>query len=219
MSDQSPRPGWIPPLEPHPDDETIELYVRGALSEETASSLEDHYLFCRQCQRRVTEQQEFARTARAVLSQLPMPPGRPPSSPFWNGLRGWFRGLAPVALPGMVALLVSIGAGYFWWNNTQNQDQLEISLTALRGTERATVPAGRSLHLKPDRTGLATVRSGSLVDASGNLIHHVKWRPEETLVFDVSQGLSPGRYWVRLFEESDPQAGSPPLREYGLEVR
>ena len=212
-------PAWLPPLGSHADDETIELYVRGKLDEDRANSLEDHYALCRDCQRRIVECQNLVSTMRMALAQAPPIQERTPPRPFLEKLWNWLRGTAPAWAPALAALAIFVTVGSLWWPGSPNATSLEFTLTAQRGPESTAVPAHETLRLKLDRTGLPVVRSGTLVDSTGRLILHQRWKSDDPIWLTVAGGLPAGRYWIRLHESENPPAEAPPAREFGLDVR
>ena len=222
MSDKTPEsitaPAWVPRLEPHPDDETIELYVRGKLGEDRTNELEDHYALCRHCQRRIVESQDLMSTVRAALTQVPYVEERLVRRPFLSRLWNWLRGSAPIWVPALAALILGVGLTWMVAPGFFHSKPVEVVLAARRGVEFGSAPADRLLTIKLDRTGLPVVRSGTLVSNDGRVLQHQSWKVDDPVWLSVTAGLPAGRYWVRLYEQANPQADSPPLREFGLEV-
>ena len=53
----------------HIEDDLIERYSMGRLTEPELSEVEEHLLICTQCQERVEAEDRFTRAARAALSR------------------------------------------------------------------------------------------------------------------------------------------------------
>jgi hypothetical protein len=89
-----------------------------------------------------------------------------------------------------------------------------VQLVAFRGNEQVHAPARRPLDFTLDETGVqANAPRLDVVNASGDLIWTGQAAPmHDKLSARVPKGLSPGTYWVRLFD------GNVLVREFGLRL-
>lgn len=208
----------------HLDPEDLERYSLHQASEDEMARFEEHLLLCEPCREELRTSEVFAtsmraaaadwrqetRTARSFWSvpRLIVPrsivPGLIAPGLIVPRLIPVFAALAVVVL-GIVVVPRFIGS---------SQPPLAVSLTATRGAGMDTVvPAGRSLALTPDLTGLPAGPGYRLeiVDEHGA----ATWRGGYT----ASQGAAivsaqrDGARFVRIYSSSGVL-----LREYGLMV-
>ena len=182
----------------HLDEEDIERYSMGSISEDESAGWEEHLLICESCRRRVAANDAMVRAMRnaSTILRQEVLPGR-------RGPLGWRLGLLAAAAVVVVALVVRAT----WAPGTQ---QVAITLVAMRGGDLAAhAPAGAALALHPDVTGLtpASFYELRVVDAAGREV----WRGSTPGA--PVRPLRPGAYFVRLY------TGGKLVREYGLLVQ
>jgi hypothetical protein len=196
----------------HLNPEDLERYSRHQASEDEMAQFEEHLLLCEACREELRTVDSFATAMRAAAAELRREPER---RPWWS---------IPRLIPafGVLALLLLGAMGLMVMRNSQ--PPLAIGLSATRGTGMdAVVPAGRTLALIPDLTGLPADPSYRLeiVDEQGN----PTWRGRYT---GSPAGQSPaqvsdaatvpaqrsGAHFVRVYSSAGVL-----LREYGLVVR
>jgi len=206
----------------HPEEDALELYSLGLLSDPGLSALEEHLLACPECQQRLEEMDSYVRAMRDAAAKLREESVAEQSvSP-----RGWQAVLlrlrpAAVAL-GIGAMLV----GLLWLVASRRPAGSElapvaISLQAIRGGESAAgarAPADRPLLLEIDLAGLPSQPEYALEVAGptgeplwnavvSSVNGRIRVRPGRT--------FTPGAYWVRLFSDGGK---TDLLREFGLRV-
>jgi anti-sigma factor RsiW len=203
---------------PHIDAEELEGYSMGysisRIPEEEASRLEEHLLICPACRQRVAENDSYTSAMRQAAAQLLLSPARPERRP-WS-----FPRLIPTtAALACIVLAAGAALGVALRNSNSAAPAFAVNLAATRGAGiEAKAPAGRTLALRPDLTGLAAGPFFRLemVDRLGNRV----WQGSAG-----AQGLSagasfsvprqrPGIYFVRIYNSSGEL-----LREYGLEIQ
>jgi hypothetical protein len=199
----------------HLDEEEIEKYSLGDVTEEESSRFEEHLLICESCQNRVTESDSYISAMRGAARISRDGPK--------TGRHGWLvRRLVPT-LATAASVLVLTAAGLRWVNGPAKwgsrgaaEPAFAINLVATRGNGiEAKAPAGRALTLQLDLTGLTAEASFRLemVDALGKRV----WQgavvsQDSTAVASVPQ-MAGGLYFLRAYAPSGKL-----LREYGLEV-
>ena len=198
----------------HLQEDVLERYAMGTLSEQESAPVEEHLLICSACQNALAEIDEYicvARSATAAMSRKPPTGARRltrPGAAAWNVPKPvWSLGLA------VVLLLLALP----WY---QRPDPVtEIVLTANRGPSLPQATANSRVLLRIDVTQIAGPAHYQLelVDPTGNPV----WRStvaarNNQVIVTVPNRLPPGQYWVRLYDSAQP----PTLRrEYGLEVK
>lgn len=195
----------------HIDDEKLELYALGRMSEADAAAVEEHLLVCRVCQDRLTETDEYTSVMREALSELPAARAR----------RSWFQRLWPLpkALWVPAAAAAAIAAIVLSVPDQRTPSQT-VTLVARRAPDQpAAANAGEPLVLQLERGTLGAGRPYriEIANASGTVVWYgvVTWKAGLPSVH-VPRPLGPGTYWVRLY---DIEPGGEQLREYGLLVR
>ena len=156
----------------HLDEEEIEKYSLGDITQDESSRFEEHLLICEFCQNRVTESDSYVSAMqRAARLRRDGPK---------TGRHGWFvRRLAPT-LAAAASVLVLTAAGLRWVNGPAKwgsraavEPAFAINLAATRGNGiEAKAPAGRALTLRLDLAGLQTEASFRLemVDTLGKRV-------------------------------------------------
>jgi hypothetical protein len=196
----------------HPSEEILEEYAFHRLPEALAAQVEEHLLLCPGCQDALAEVDRFVSALRIAASQ-------PPSAV--KAGRGWrtvFEAFSPApkwAIPVAALALVILAVIAVRKNVPKPLAPVAVILSSVRGSDPLSpAPAGKPLHLSIETPDLIPGRDYrmELVDASGGLV----WKGAATesagtLAADVSEPLSAGVHWVRLYG-----ANSELLREFGL---
>jgi hypothetical protein len=208
------------PLTNHFDEDILESYAMGHLSETKACGLEEHLLICHSCQNRLERTDDFIRSFRlAATVKRPSTPGRQEAVSGGGGWFSWFWGWRPLPV-GAVMVMAALAVAMLAPRQTGWQGESTIALTAMRGSAGiALAPAGRRLRLDLDTTALpgASYRV-ELADARGRTIWQstVSKSPEDGRIqASVGRAAPAGLYWVRLY---DPMTGQL-AREYGLRAQ
>jgi hypothetical protein len=202
-------------LRSHPSQEILEEYLFHRLPEALAAQVEEHLLICPNCQDTLAEADRFVSALRFAVTQ-PQPAAQ--ASRGWRTVLDalphqpkWAIHLAALAL--VLLAFVAVRKDF-----AKPLAPVAVTLSSVRGAgPLSPAPAGRPLHLSIEAPDLIPGRDYrmELVDASGGLI----WKGAATesagkLVAEVSEPLSAGVHWVRLYG-----ANSELLREFGLLVK
>lgn len=204
----------------HITEETLEQYSLGILPEDEQREAEEHLLICPNCQRRLTESDQYVRTMQEAAAEYRRRHPRKGLTrasklewPFYRPRLVWALGAA--CLLWLVIWKFAFqadGGGYA-------VAPVAVQLQALRNAAAGDVAAGVPLRLIADLNGLPerpTWRM-EIVDAAGGAVGSFEARPESgRLEVEIREGLPPGQYWVRVCE---PDAGVRVHREFGLRVR
>ncbi len=184
------------------DDDELERFSLGQVSDEEAEEFEEHLLICEFCRERFETVDEFAQamhSAAAALRVEEIEKARRRTRLAW---------LVPV-----FAALVLIVTGVLTLSH-QTAPPLGVALTATRGTEAdRTVPAGRALSLSPDLTGIAVPGPYRIevIDDRGSVTGRGSYDSATGAVIPAQRA---GLHYVRVYAP-----GGELLREYGLLVQ
>jgi len=180
----------------HIEDDVLEGYAMGVLSADALPALEEHLLFCAECQSRLREADDFLHLFTAAASRVDFK-----TVPWWRKLLD-FRA-HPLLIGGLAVILLSIPA-IRRWNRSVSAPEAEILLQSFRGSpEGAHVIAGRPARLVfdvPSASGICKLR---ILDTNGVVIQEmltaaVRMRPTASV-----NRLAPGDYWARLYCEGN----------------
>jgi hypothetical protein len=192
---------------PHIDDEVLDRYSVGTLPPEVLAEVEEHLLFCQECQARLVQADEFAMLFRSAVQSGVQHRG-------WNWRRPW-------ALPGKLLPAAAAAAALAvilapWPLPTHAPAPPVIVMQSLRGPEapariHARHPAVLVFDVAaPEGPADYTVE---IVDARGKrLLTAPAVASAGNLSFSL-RTLARGSYWVRLYRKEGDAA---PLAEYGL---
>jgi hypothetical protein len=192
----------------HLGEDQLESYSIGNLAEPDAVCLEEHVLICEACQDRLAASDSWVRfIRRAALKRIQLPE------------RAWAAWSLPRLVPVLAALILIVAAAVALRITRQSAvAPLAVALEATRGPAvSARVPALRPLMLEPGLEGLRPLDRYHLeiVDLLGNEMWRADYAPVPGGASGVFMpGLSPGTYFVRLYDESRVL-----LREFALEAR
>jgi hypothetical protein len=201
-------------INPHIGGEEFEAYSLGHIREEQAGRLEEHLLICDTCRQRLEENDSYTSAMRQAAAQLQYSPARPERRP-WS-----FPRLLPTAAA-LACIVLAVGAalGVALRYSSSAAPAFAVNLAAMRGAGiEAKAPAGRTLALRPDLTGLAAGPFFRLemVDRRGNRV----WQGSAQSGASVSVPRQrPGIYFVRIYDSSGGGSSGELLREYGLEIQ
>jgi len=200
----------------HLDEEQVEKYSLGDITEEESSRFEEHLLVCEPCQARVTESDTYVSTMRCASARIRQEgprAGKPP----------WFRTRRIPTFATAASVLLLAAAGLLWIKGpgrAKNQGSVEpafaVNLVATRGSGiEAKAPSGRALTIQLDLAGLAPESSFrvEMVDALGNRIWQGTVVSQDSKAVASVPRLAGGLYFLRAYAPSGKL-----LREYGLEV-
>jgi len=201
------------------DEDLLERYSLGRLSQQECARFEEHFLLCEACQERLRASDEYVAAARAAGAQLARRgPGR--AATAW-GTR-FFR--PAVSSPATLAATAAVIAGisvFLSWPPPALRETSRVSLASLRAGTGAsihhTTPA-RRLILDIDTSRLPGDCACRLriVDHRGQPVWEQRVRVDGPAVsVEVSRVLASGRYWVRLY---GPELSADPWREYGFQI-
>jgi len=186
----------------HIADEALERYSLQRSSDEEIETVEEHLLVCDECRARLDRADSYHRTMRTALRRVNAAPEKSRS-------RAW---LPAMAVTGAFAVAAVVAIPAF-----QSGPSSTIEMAAMRGVESYTAPAGHSLKLRVDLTGVSTEPwvSIEIADARGGSSRMDTPAKIEggRAVIDAGK-LAPGQYWVRIKSSTGEL-----LRETGLLVR
>ena len=198
----------------HPDQDEIEKYSLGDLSEEESSRFEEHLLICESCQDRVEASDRFVSAMQSASAQIRQ------GTPRTEDRKWYFPRLVPTVA--FAAAVVFLGAVGLEWgakrsgNRRDTEPAFAINLAAMRGDGiGAKAPAGRALTLQLDLAGLPPESSFrlELVDRVGGRVWQGAVIPQGSQAVASVPKLGGGHYFLRTYAPSGKL-----LREYGLEV-
>jgi hypothetical protein len=196
----------------HASEEFLERYAMGTLTEPALAGLEEHLLVCPHCQEQLKEIDGYIAAMRSAAGGLEQEDES--RKRFWTRVSGaltfrrvaWALALAALALLGVALRLTTISS----------PPAFALVLETSRGAEVPHAPAGRSLEVRLDITGLPAlpeyqvevVNAGGRIEseahASGAQGGVKAWLPK---------GLRSGNHFIRLYSPSREL-----LREYGMQV-
>ena len=188
----------------HESDERLELYALQRLSDSDVVSIEEHLLVCDSCRDRLDETATFAVAMREAGKTIPV-----------TVSRDWFAWLRPqLALAG--ALAVALLAVVLVWNgNGRLAPVASLQLSAMRGSDAASVQPARELDLTlTDAVAGPGTPMVEVVD--GNGARFWSGTPEmsgSVARAKVAKALAAGDYCVRFYDSPGHM-----LHEYSFRV-
>jgi hypothetical protein len=193
----------------HINDELLDQYALGMLSEEHLAGVEEHLLICETCQSRLDASDEFAMLIRAAAVQ---PDARSQRGwrMFWNHPVASWTGAAAA----MLAILFLV-AGPF---GKPAAAPAMVFMQSLRGPDApAQVTAGRPALLVFDVVPPAGANDyeARVVNPVGIEILAAKVFSKDGRLAALVDKLPPGSYWVRISRTDNRE----PIAEYGLRVK
>jgi hypothetical protein len=200
--------------ESHANDDSLEKYSLGSLTDPDLTKLEEHLLVCAPCRSRLEATDEYVAAMSAAAARLEADEESRRNQ--WGRLSAFltFRKLAwSMALAAALLMGAALRFSFSPWSEAQ---PFAVTLESSRGVEGRHVPAGRPLQLTLDISGL-TVSSDyrvEIVDERGQRMSNSHFAADPGKVTgSVPKGLRRGAYFMRLYSPQNEL-----LREYGLQV-
>ncbi len=195
----------------HPNEEALERFLLNMSSEEELEDLEMHVLACGLCVDQLEAMEIRIAATRSALKSLESRRISPKSTEAASSRKRWFT------IPGLsfaaTGLVAAVGVVLF----SIPQD---VTLTAYRGSETASVSEGRPLHIHLNAAGL---NSGAvaveLADRRGALV----WKGTSVIRHDAVDVTLPritesGSHYLRLYSTPSGANESVLLREFALKA-
>lgn len=205
-----------PTILDHPTEEALERFVLNRSGEEELEIVETHILACESCVARLeTLENEIAdiKIAAAEVRREALEKEYAAPKASW---RSWFT-VPKLSWAGAVAVL-ALGIAAIPQFTHRTSPVADVSLTAYRGLENPSVPAGKRLHLHLNASDLPrgpiTVQ---VVDDQGQNL----WKGITQVAQDqadvIVPSMKPGTHFLRLYDRDTPQADL--LREFAFQVK
>jgi hypothetical protein len=176
----------------------LERYAMGKMSAEETDRIEDHLLICESCRDRLEETREFTVAMQSASAEIRR--------------KGFGRKAAPL-IATAAGIVVTVCAALILWPGSR-QAPFALNLIATRGAADIRIPAGRTLDIHPDLTGLTASPRYLLevVDRDGKRV----WSGDLSPPADRATvpGRRAGSYFLRVLA-----ADGKLLREYALEIQ
>jgi hypothetical protein len=201
----------------HPTEETLERFLMHQMQEEDLESMETHILACDSCVARLEEMEIQLTATKMALAELHKETVAEnyakQSHSRWSWLKShsWSLAGATAALALAMAIVPRF-AGV---------SSFETEVSAYRGSETTTIPAGRPLflHLNAKDLPAEPVRV-EVVNAEGNLV----WQGKDAINHDKVDAKLPeiktkGNYLLRLYAAGQNGAPGDLLREFSFDVK
>ena len=201
----------------HPTEETLERFLMHQMQEEELESMETHILACDSCVARLEELEIQLAATKIALAELHNQTvaenyAKEKSSRWtWLKSHSWSLAGATAAL----ALAVTIVPRF------ANISPFETEVSAYRGSETTTIPAGRPLLLHLNAKDLpAEPVSVEIVNAEGNQV----WKGNNVIDHEKVNAKLPeisakGNYLLRLYASDKNGAPGDLLREFSFDVK
>ena len=202
-------------FEQHFDDESLESYSLGTLTEARSELLEEHLLICDGCRTRLDTTESYLKAMARGSLRLRQESAEPT---IFAKASGWFRLPAMVWAPAaaMALCLIVFLSTASLRRGSVALAPITASLVAERGAAQP-VPAHHPLLLHLDTRGLdlKSPVQMTLVDATGNKLEDQTTSAGSSVDFKSSRPLEPGAYYLRILKPGSPE----PAREFALDVR
>jgi hypothetical protein len=194
----------------HIEEERLELYAMGKLSECFIPDVEEHLLTCSFCQGRLSETDDFVVHFREAVTLVAERP-----APFWKRFPNarsllW---ISSVVAAGVVLLVITDEP------RPARFDPAVVLLQSMRGPEaRAQMASGRPGLMVFDLplNAVPANYETEIVDALGKVVLKPSAHIAQSRLTALIDRLAPGGYWVRVYRT---QPARELLAEYGLQVQ
>ncbi|MDQ2841816.1 MAG: hypothetical protein M3Y72_12415 [Acidobacteriota bacterium] len=220
----------------HPTEEALERYLLQRTDEQELESLETHVLACESCITRLEILEPEIATLKITLVDYEEARIQNELNPSRSSWKDWFTiprlswagaavaalGIGLTVVPHSMQRLssahsVQVAEGDLAGCQPNGTD---MTLTACRGTETATLPGGHPLHLRLDATDIQQGHVDvQVVNGTGNQV----WQGQTTVSneraeVNMPEISQPGSYFLRFYA---PSANSERelLREFRFEVK
>jgi hypothetical protein len=196
----------------HISEDMLERFALNQLTEEELAPLESHILVCHRCQDHLEQVDEYVQSMKEAMSA---PAGRPDAISAVGRFLPQRQMMLVWSAVVIVVMVVAVPM------RRSERAPTEVTLTAPRGGDSLPIAHGRAgagLLLRIDVTEVVKAESYWLevVDADGHPVWRAQAYPDHNrLEVPVPNKLGAGKYWVRLFDKSQPPVA---IREYGLEL-
>ena len=203
----------------HPTEDELERYILDRSRDEELEGLETHILACESCVTRLEDLEFEISVTKLALQDFRREQLARAALPRENSWKTWFT-VPKLSLTGAVAAaaLALIVAPAFL---AHRPPVAQVSLSAFRGEEVFTVPAGHRLDMHLNTTDLA---EGpvlvAVVDARGIEV----WKGSATIHNEQAKVMIPpfterGAHYLRLYAATQASPDSDLLREFAFQVR
>ncbi|MDE3196846.1 MAG: zf-HC2 domain-containing protein [Acidobacteriota bacterium] len=184
-------------MDSHPTDDQLELYALRRLTGPENEAIEEHLLLCDPCRSSCEEVADFAIAMREALKTAPM-----------KAESRWFGWLRPnLALAGAFAALLVAVALYWTTGSGRLATIATLQLTAMRGSEIASVQPARELDITlTDAAGASRIE---IVATDGAPV----WSGPYSTTIVVNKALPQGQYLLRAYRASGQM-----LHEYAFRI-
>jgi hypothetical protein len=181
----------------HMGPEELERYSLGNSAPAETARVEEHLLVCEQCRCKLEETEGYGIAMKSAAAELRR-----------TGTRR--RRIIP-AVAAAAGLILAVSVALHWQGDRQSA--FPVTLTATRANATVIVPAGRSLELHPDLTGLAVISTWriEMVDRTGKQVWNGDLISPGASVIVPAQ--STGMHYVRMYTPAGEL-----LREFGLQI-
>ncbi len=204
-------------MDEHISEEALELYAMGRLGDPQAAELEEHILFCTDCQEALERVDDFILAFRAAAKQARVERREPVSA--WTRFWTWValgRENLRVGMWAPAAATLAVAVAVVVTPMSMREPAIEtVRLESARGNAvMAVVKAGNRLHMNLDTRGVPELASYrvELVDADGTQVWSATVKPAaQGLAVTTDKAVSAGQYWLRLYDSR-----SELLREFGI---
>jgi hypothetical protein len=193
----------------HIEEDVLDQYAMGTLSEESVQEVEEHLLICQSCQTRLAETDEFLAVFSAAVTEQDAQ-----SSPGWKGLvlsrTGLWAGAAALA---SLAVFLIVGP-----RQDTRPSAVTILMQSFRGADSdVSVAPGKPMVLVFDLPVHAPLANFEIdvVDTVGNEVVRSGAELRSGRLTARFGKLAGGSYWVRVYRT---QPTRELVAEYGLRV-
>ena len=199
----------------HPDDEFLERYAMQSLQEAELAKIEEHFLTCVECQRRLEEIETFVAAVRGAASKLDQEDEA--RKQFWTRFSAhftfqklaWIMALAAVALA-FVAVRIAL-------TPTTAVRPIALVLESSRDARGFHAEAKTPLDLTLDLHGLSefSTYDVKIVNTEGQAVWQSTGKSVQARIQTrLPNGLGRGVHFVRVYSPSQVL-----LREFALQIQ
>ena len=201
----------------HPTEETLERFLLHQMQEEELESMETHILACDSCVARLEELEVQIAATKIALAELHNQTVAENYAKQSSSRWSWFKSHSWSLAGATAALALAIAVV----PRFTTVAPFETEVSAFRGSETITIPAGRPLLLHLNAKDLpAEPVSVEVVNAEGNQV----WKGNNAISHERVDTKLPeisakGNYLLRLYASDKNGAPGDLLREFSLDVK